>query len=174
MAWQDPPGQPEWRDAYGQYGQHGGQQGQDPYSPYGPEPQDTPPPGYGAQDPYAQSAYGQDPYSQYSYAQDPYAQYDYSAYGPAPVPTRSGTPGATVAALIANIASAIFCCGIGVAWIPGIILAAIALSKNSTDPDTARKLTIGAWICLGVDLVLTVVGFMLLGIFSDSHSTTTY
>lgn len=163
MAWQDPQGQSEWRDAYGRYGQYG-RQGQGPHSPYGPEPQDTPPPGYQTQDPY----------SQYSYAQDPYAQYNYSAYGPGPMPTRSGTPGATVAALIANIASAIFCCGIGVAWIPGIILAAIALSKNNTDPDMARKLTIGAWVCLGVDLVLTVVGFMLLGIFSHSHSSSTY
>jgi hypothetical protein len=171
MTWQDPQGQPEWRDAYGQYGHHG----QDPYSPYN-EPQDTPPPGYGAQDPYGQSSYGQQGYGQdpYAYAQDPYAQYNYAAYGASPVPARPGTPAATVAALIANIASAIFCCGIGVAWIPGIILAAIALSKNNTDPVAARKLTIGAWVCLGVDIILTFVGFMLLGIFTDSHPSSTY
>src|SRR3954451_16797296 len=101
MAWQDPQGHSEWRDAYGQYGP----QGHDPYSPYN-EPQDTPPPGYGAQDPYAQNAYGQDPYA---YAQDPYAQYNHAAYGAPPMPARTGTPAATVAALIANIASAIFC-----------------------------------------------------------------
>jgi hypothetical protein len=150
MAWQDPQGQSEWRDAYGQYGQQGAY-GQDPYG--------------------QQYAYGQDPYS---YAQDPYAQYDYAAYGAPPVPVRSGTPGVTIAALIANIASAIFCCGIGIAWIPGIILAAIALSKNNTDPVAARKYTIGAWVCLGVDLILTVMGFMLLGIFTDSHSSSSY
>lgn len=189
MAWQDPQGQSEWHDAYGRHGQQGGH-GQDPHSPYD-EPQDTPPPGYQApgyqahdpyaHDPYAHGSYAHgsyahDPYGQdpYAYAQDPYAQYDYAAYGAPPVPVRSGTPGATVAALIANIASAIFCCGIGVAWIPGIVLSAIALSKNNTDPYTARRLTVGAWICFGVDIVLTVVGFMLLGLFSDGHSGSTY
>lgn len=176
MAWQDPQGQPEWNDAYGRSGRRGGH-GQDPYSPYD-EPQDTPPPGYQAHGPYAQDpyGYGQDPYGQdpYAYAQDPYAQYDHAAYGAPPVPVRTGTPGATVAALIANIASAIFCCGIGIAWIPGVVLSAIALSKHSTDPYTARKLTIGAWICFALDLVLTVVGFMLIGMFGDSHSGTTY
>jgi hypothetical protein len=163
MSWQDPHGQSDWRDAYGQYGQ-------DPYSQqYGPEPQDTPPPGY-APDPYAQNPYGQDPYAQYAYGQDPYAQYNQAAY--APVPTSTSKPGVTVAALVANIASAVLCCGVGVAWIPGIILAAMALGRSNTDPDAARKLTIGAWICLAVDIVLTIVAFFLLGLLGETSSST--
>jgi uncharacterized membrane protein YqaE (UPF0057 family) len=172
MAWQDPHG-PDWRDAYGQYGQ-------DPYSQQYGEPQDSPPPGY-AQDPYSQGsygqgsygqgAYGQDPYGQASYAQDPYGQY---SYGPPGVGSRTGNPGFAIAALVANIVSAVLCCGIGLAWIPGIILAAVAMSRNATDPESARKLTIGAWVCFVIDVVLTVVGLILLGVYSDSHPTTTY
>ena len=161
MAWQDPHGQSEWRDAYGQYGH-------DPYSQqYGPEPQDTPPPGYG------QNPYGQDPYSQNAYGQDPYGQYNYGAY-PAVPPTQSGNPAITVAALVANIVSAVLCCGVGLAWIPGIILAAIAMGRTSSDPDSARKLTIGSWVCFGINVVLTVVGLVVIGLASDSHSTTNY
>jgi hypothetical protein len=62
---------------------------------------------------------------------------------------------------------------VGVAWIPGIILAAIALSKNNTDPDTARKLTIGSWICLVIDVALTFVVFGFLGWLGDSSSPST-
>jgi hypothetical protein len=166
MTWQDPNGQSEWRDAYGQYGQ-------DPYSQqYGPEPQDTPPPGYG-QDPYGQQGpYAQAPYGQTPYGQDPYGAYNYGAYPPG-VGARTGN-GLTIAALIANIVSAIFCCGIGIAWLPGTILAAIALNRNSTDPVSARKLTIISWVCFGVDIVLTVIGLIVIGLMSDNHSTTTY
>jgi hypothetical protein len=162
MSWQDPHGESDWRDAYGQYGQ-----------PY--EPQDSPPPGYGndpygqqgsyAQDPYGQSAYGQNPYGQ-----DPYGQYNYGAY-PGAVPRNNGL---TIAALVANIASAVLCCGIGLTWIPGVILAAVALNRNSTDPESARKLTIGAWVCFAVDVVLTVAALIVIGLVGDHNSTTTY
>jgi hypothetical protein len=166
MAWQDPNEQSDWRDAYGQYGQ-------DPYSQqYGAEPQDTPPPGY-AQDPYAQDPYGQNPYGQSPYGQDPYGQYNYGAY-PSGVGARPGTNGLTVAALVANIVSGVLCCGIGLAWIPGIILAAVALGRNTTDPESARKLTIAAWVCFVADIVITVVGLIVIGAVSDNHSTTTY
>jgi len=165
MTWQDPNGQSDWRDAYGQYGQ-------DPYSPYGAEPQDSPPPGYG-QDPYGrQGSYAQDPSGQNPYGQDPYGQYNYGAYPGAGA--RTGTNGLTIAALVANIVSGVLCCGIGLAWIPGIILAAVALGRNSTDPESARKLTILAWVCFAVDIVLTVIALVVIGLASDSHSTTTY
>lgn len=157
MAWQDPYGESDWRDAYGRYGPHG----QDAHSPYGPEPQDTPPPGYQPYDPYAQGPY--------SYAQDPYAQY---GYAPPLPPTPARNPGLAVAALVANIVCALFCCGIGLAWLPGVILSVFALNK-STAPETARKLTIGAWVCFWLNIVLTVVALMLLWVFG-SRPTGTY
>jgi hypothetical protein len=165
MTGQDPQGQPDWRDAYGQYGQQG---------PYGQqEPQDSPPPGWGpdpyGQTPYAQGPYPQDPYAQGQYAQgpyapgpypqDPYGQYSYAGYGPAGAP-RSGNNGATIAALVANIVCAVLCCS-GIAWIPGIITSAIAMNRVNTDPESARRMTIAAWACFAANIVVCL-GFLVL------------
>ncbi len=157
MTWQDPHGQPDWRDAYGQYGQG---QGQNPYGHQDPYAQDP----Y-AQDPYAQGAYGQDPYGQGGYGQDPYGQYPYGAYGPG-VPPQTGNNGMAVAALVANIVSAFLCCA-GLLWIPGIITAAIAMSKANTDPDSARKLSIAAWVCFAVNILLAVIAIVFLGVLGE-------
>ena len=168
MTWQDPQGQPDWRDAYGQYGQQG---------PYGQqEPQDSPPPGWGSdpygQTPYAQGPYPQDPYAQGQYAQgpypqDPYGQYSYAGYGPAGAPG-SGNNGATIAALVANIIAALLCCS-GIAWIPGIITSAIALNRVNTDPESARRMTIAAWVCFAADIVVSL-GFVVLVYATDGFS----
>jgi hypothetical protein len=181
MTGQDPQGQPDWRDAYGQYGRQG------PYEEQ--EPQDSPPPGWGPdpygqtpyapgpypQDPYAQGQYAQGPYAQGPYAQgpypqDPYGQYSYAGYGPAGAP-RSGNSGATVAALVANIIAAVLCCS-GIAWIPGIITSAIALNRVNTDPESARRMTIAAWVCFAADIVVTV-GFFVLIYATGAFSTNT-
>jgi hypothetical protein len=78
---QDPYGQPQQQDPYGQPQQGYGQQ--DPYGqPSQPQdPYGQPQQGYGQQDPYGQQqqqpAYGQDPYGQQpqqGYGQDPYGQ----------------------------------------------------------------------------------------------------
>jgi uncharacterized membrane protein YqaE (UPF0057 family) len=148
MSWQDPQGPSDWRDPYGQYGQS-----QNP--PYGPEPSDTPP--YDQPPPYGPSPYGQGPYGQYP-------------YGPPPAAGRNGM---AVAALVANIVSAFLCCA-GLVWIPGIVMAAIALSKAPTEPDAARKLSIAAWVCFAVNILLTVAAFVFFGLlgYLGDHSST--
>jgi hypothetical protein len=152
MTWQDPQGQPDWRDAYGQYGQ-----GQNPYGHQDPYGQGAYGQGGYGQDSYGQGAYGQDPYGH-----DPYAQYSYGAYGPG-VPPQPGSNGMAVAALVANIVSAFLCCA-GIMWIPGIITAAIAMGRAGTDPDSARKLSIAAWICFAVNILLAVAAIVFLGL----------
>jgi hypothetical protein len=155
MTWQDPQGQSDWHDAYGQHGQ----QGQDPNAAqWGP-------------DPYGQSPYAQDPYAQTPYPQDPYAQYSYGGYGPAGAP-RSGNNGATVAALVANIICAVLCCT-GLLWIPGIITSAIALNRATTDPESARRLTTAAWVCFAVNVVLAVGVLILFGLLAGDPGPTT-
>jgi hypothetical protein len=160
MTWQEPQDDPEWRGAYGDYGHepHTGQYGQAPH----------------AQDPwgqagYAQGPYAQDPYAQGPYAQDPYGQYNYSAYGP-PGGLRPASTGVTIAALVANIVTALVCC-VGIAWIPGIILSAIALSRANTDPESTRRLTVGAWVCFAVNILLAVAVVVVFGIVGASNDT---
>jgi hypothetical protein len=171
MAWQDPQGESDWRDAYGRYGQ----QGQDPYAqnPHGQDPyaQDPYAQNPYAQNPYAQNPYGQDPYAQNSFPQDPYAQYSYGGYGP-PGVAQTGGNGAAVAALVANIVSAVLCCA-GLVWIPGVIISAVALSRVNTNPESARRLTIVAWVCVAADVVLCFVALILLGVLSGDSSSTT-
>jgi hypothetical protein len=172
MTWQEPQDDPEWRSAYEDYGQKPttGQYGQAPHAPdpHAPDPYAQNP--Y-AQNPYAQDPYAQNPYAQGPYAQDPYGQYDYAAYGPGAIP-RTSTPGTTVAALVANIVTAVVCC-MGIAWIPGVILSAVALNRARTDPESARRLTIGAWVCFAVDIVLAVGALVVLGLVGDGGNSTT-
>jgi hypothetical protein len=157
MTWQEPQDDPEWRNAYGDYG-HEPRAGQYGQAPYG-------------QDPYAQGGYAQDQYAQGGYSHDPYGQYNYAAYGP-PGAMRTANTGMTVAALVANIVTAVLCC-IGVAWIPGVILSAIALSRANTDPESARRLTVGAWVCFAVDILLAVAVIVVFGVVGASQDTTT-
>ncbi|GLY83831.1 hypothetical protein [Actinoallomurus iriomotensis] len=150
MTWQDPQGQPDWRDAYGQnaYGQQG----------------------YG-QDPYGQQPYGQDSYGNGWYGQ---AQYDPHGYGPYGPGTAQRSNGSAVAALVVSIIEGFLCCG-GVLWIPAVIMAAIAMSKKDSDPAAARKLTIAAWVCCAVNVLLCIgllIALFAIGEFSN-HSTTT-
>jgi hypothetical protein len=146
MTWQDPQGQ-------------SGREGQDPYgqNPY-------------AHDPYWQHTHPQDPYARGPYAQDPYARYSYGGYGP-PGDVPPGNIGLAVAALVANIISAILCCA-GVGWIPGVITAAVALSRIRTDPESGRRLAIVSWVCFAADVVLAVAGFVLIGLLSGGHDST--
>ncbi|MCO6010914.1 hypothetical protein NE236_38750 [Actinoallomurus purpureus] len=152
-----------WQDPYGQYGQN--PQGQTPHGQdaYGqPGWQSTQP---GWQDPYAQ----QGPYGQ----QNPYGQQGYGYYGPPGAPPGGSNAGA-VGALVANIVAALLCCG-GVAWLPGIILAAISMNRNNTDPESAKQLTLWSWVCFALNIVLMVVLFVVLysiGTFSNHSSST--
>jgi hypothetical protein len=168
MTWPDPQGQPDWRDPYGRYGQ-----GQSPYdqepsddvpygqSPYGHDPYGQAP--YG-QSPYGQAPYGPPPYGQYP--QDPYGQYySYGAYGPGGVPRNAGN-GAAVAALVANIVCAVLCCA-GLLWIPGVITAGVAMNRVNTDPESARKLTVAAWVCFAANILLAVGVVIVFGVLGD-------
>ncbi len=134
-----------WQDPYRQQGQ--------PYDPYG---QNTPPQTgqtpYGA-DPYGQNSYGQNGLPQAAW-QDPYAaQYGIGGYA---APQQPVSNGLAIGALIANIVSAVLVCGIGLTWLPGIIVSAVALSRYKTDPESARTLTMWAWVCFVVNIVVTV------------------
>ncbi|MEV5748071.1 hypothetical protein AB0L00_09660 [Actinoallomurus sp. NPDC052308] len=152
-----------WQDPYGQYGQSGqNPYGQDPYGQQGQQGWQNTQPGW--QDPYAQqqNTYGQ--------------QQGYGYYGPPGAPP-AGSNGSAVGALVANIVSALLCCG-GIAWLPGIILAAMAMNRNNTDPQSAKQLSMWSWICFGINIVLAIVLIVVLfaiGTFSNTGgSTATY
>ncbi|HEX6471618.1 MAG TPA: hypothetical protein VF069_21135 [Streptosporangiaceae bacterium] len=140
--WQGPSGQhPSGQNPYGQnpYGQH--PYGQNPYgqNPYGHNPYGAPA-GYGGADPYA---------------------YDAAAYGPPGFPrTPPASNAAAVAAIIGNCVGLIFVCGIGIAWLPGLILGGVAVNKIQSDPAAARSLTRGSWICCGLNFVIEAVIFL--------------
>jgi hypothetical protein len=101
----------------------------------------------------------QDPYGQPGW-QDPYGQPGYG-YGPPGGPPQRASNGAAIGALIGNIVAALFCCG-GLAWLPGIILSAIAINRTQRDPESARTLTVWAWVCLAVNVVLFVALIVIL------------
>ncbi|MFI0483877.1 hypothetical protein [Actinomadura sp. 9N215] len=135
-----------WEDPYG-----GGSQGWDPGGAYGPQHgpqygpqygpgQGYPPPGYGP-------GYG---------------------YGPPGVPYGTPSNGSTIAALVCNSIAVVLCCNI--VAIPGVITAAIALGRNTTDPRSARKLTIWSWSLFGAAIaigIIFLVIYILIGAASD-------
>jgi hypothetical protein len=131
-------GAPGWQPP-GQDGpQHGGP-AQDAYGPYGVNGPYGVPPGYGGADPYGYGA----------------------AYGPPGIPrTPPASNAAAVAAIIGNCVGLIFVCGIGIAWLPGLILGGVAVNKIQSDPAAARSLTRGSWICCGLNFVIEAVIFL--------------
>jgi hypothetical protein len=169
-------GQPpsDWQGPYGQQ-----PYGQDPYAqdPYGPQP--------AWQDPYAQQyaqAYGQPGYGQPGYGEQAYGQPGYGQpvqgqagqdvyggmYGPPGIPQRPPpSNAAAVAAIVGNCIGLVFVCGIGIAWLPGLILGGMAVNKIRSDPLAARSLTKYSWICCGLNFVIEAVIFTL--IYLASH-----
>jgi hypothetical protein len=150
-------GQPPsgWQDPYGSYGQQ--------------QPQQQPPSGW--QDPYG--SYGQQPPQQQAPSgwQDPYG-YGYG-YGPPGVPPGGGGNGSAVAALVVSIVEVVLCGGLFA--VPGIVLAAIAMGRFKTDPVSARKLTVWAWICAGIAPVISIILIVLYLVYIDNSTpTTTY
>ncbi|MDX6738375.1 hypothetical protein [Actinocorallia sp. A-T 12471] len=93
----------------------------------------------------------------------------YGGYGPPPPPASNG-PG--VWALVANCVVTLFCCNI--LAIPGIITAAIALSKYQTDPMSARRLTTASWIIFAVAMVAAALLVFAFIAFADSSTYDTY
>jgi hypothetical protein len=129
---------------------------QDPYDPYGQQQ-----PGSGWQDPYAQ--------------QDPYGQgYGYG-FGPPGMPTQSASNGSAIGALICNIVLTMTCCG--VLAVPGIIMSAIAIGRVTSDPESARNLTMWSWIIFAANIVIVVVLVIVYFAFltsQGSYQTTNY
>jgi hypothetical protein len=115
--------------------------------------------------------YGQ-PGQQYDYGQPGYGQQGYGqpgyGYGPPGVPDTGGhAEGSTIAALVCTSVATAMCCNI--LAIPGIVTAAMAMSRSKTDPRSARSLTIWSWWILGVAIVLQILLFAVL-IIIDANS----
>ncbi|WP_199537148.1 hypothetical protein [Spongiactinospora gelatinilytica] len=140
---------------------------------YGPAPGQ---PGYGESD-YGQPGYGQPGYGQPGYGQPGHGQ---PGYGPGP-----GQPGygqyppyghgqghpqyrnpdaPRTHAIIALVVSIVlgFSCYVTLGGVAGAILSGIALSRVDTEPDRARTLLRWAWISIGINIALLVVGLVLL------------
>ncbi|MFC5748706.1 hypothetical protein [Actinomadura rugatobispora] len=121
--------------------------------------------GYGGQppgwnDPYGQGQGWNDPNAAQHHQSPGYAY----GYGPPGVPNTAGeTSGSTIAALICNCVAVAMCCNL--LTIPGIVTAAMAMSRARTDPASSRKLTTWSWGILVVAFLLPVVIFcVLLGV----------
>ena len=138
-------------DWQGPYGQHPSEQ--DPYRPYGRDPYAQDP--YGPQpnwsDPYGRQHYEQ--YEQYAQGRPPQDIYG-GMYGPPGVPPRPPSNAAAVAAIIGNCVGLVLICGIGITWLPGLILGGMAVNKIQSDPAAARALTRYSWICCGLNFVI--------------------
>lgn len=112
----------------------------------------------------------QDPYG-YGYG-IPGHPHQYGGFGPPPPPASNG---AAIAALIANIVLSLTCCGL--LAIPGIVTAAIAVSRTQTDPVSAKNLTNWSWVIFGLAILVGVVfliiffAFGLYGAFEGSSSS---
>lgn len=95
---------------------------------------------------------------------DPYGGYgvpghpnQYGPYGPPPPVSGNGP---ALAALIANIALTVLCCGIFA--LPGIITAAVAMSRWHTDNRSARNLVTWSWVIFGLSIALMIVSVVVL------------
>ncbi|MBT2213080.1 MULTISPECIES: DUF4190 domain-containing protein [Actinomadura] len=123
----------------------------------------NPPPGW--EDPYGGTA-GWDA-GGYGASGNPYGQpppgygygYGQPGYGPPGVPHAPSSSGSTIAALICNIIGVVTCCN--VLAIPGVVLAAVAMGRVQTDPESARRLTMWSWILFAASIVLGIIGVIL-------------
>lgn len=130
-----------------------------PTSPYAASP--PPPP----VDPYAAPQPSYDPYAATG---APGAQGGYPAYQPpgqwqAPPAAYGAPPRQNTSALVLTILSGlglISCCQ--VIMIGSLILGILGLTKNSEDPEGARRLTKWGWVVFAVSLVLSIIA---VGIF---------
>lgn len=106
-----------------------------------------PPPGPGPQQPYGQPGYPQ-------------------AVGYAPTQPTS-TPASTIVLMIVSALSC-FTCYLTLAGIVTTILAIVAVSKSSTNPDDCRRLTKIGWIVYAVLVALSAAGIVALIVNSNN------
>lgn len=170
--WPVPPPPSPQQPAAGEpypYGQPAASGDQPPYGqppaygdqpPYGQPPAYGEPPAYGGQPAYPPPpAYGQQP--GYGYSPSPYA-----APGPyGQVPQRNGS------ALALTIVSAITTLGCCLFTAPALILGIIALTRQSTDPESSARMARYGWIAFGVAIVLSIVA---VAVFFAVASTGTF
>jgi hypothetical protein len=71
------------------------------------------------------------------------------------VPVQRQSNANTTACLVCNIVSVVLCCGL--LAIPGAIVAALAMGRVHTDPESARKLTIAGWVLFALSIVCGIV-----------------
>jgi hypothetical protein len=89
------------------------------------------------------------------------------------VPQRSTGSGSATGALVVSIIEVVLCGGLFA--VPGIVLAAMAMSRSTTDPESARKLTLWAWICAGIAPVIGIaLGIVYFVYVLNTSSTSTY
>ena len=156
-----PPAYPYGSPAENPYGAPAGDQG---YGTAYPAP--TAP--YPSQDQYQQQyqqgqpAYGQPAYGQPAYGQPTYGQAP-PGYGYPPI---AGTPygqsqsnTSALVLLIISILSIVFCGGLLV--IPAAVFGGVALSRQSSDPESSRKLSRWGWIAYAIGIVASIIGVII-------------
>jgi hypothetical protein len=150
------------------------------------------PAGSPSEQPYGQEQYGQQPYAPQYPEQQTYAQqypdhqqhpgsapspYAPSPYAPAPyaAPGTHGQPPRTNRnALVLTVISAITTVSCCLLTAPALILGIVALTRQSTDPESSARMTRYGWIAFAVAAALGVVAagfFLLLGLGTFEGST---
>ncbi|MCF6472123.1 DUF4190 domain-containing protein [Nonomuraea sp. MG754425] len=101
------------------------------------------------------------PYQPYGapYGEQPPPAY---GYGRPPPPRNSGPSANAIVSLVLNLLAVVGCCNI--LAIPGAILAGLAIGRSGTEPEKARTMVIWSWVLFGVGFVLTIGGFIVLGL----------
>ena len=156
---EQPPTDPAAGQPY-PYGQQAG------YGQPGPPPPPYAPP-YG-QDPYAgQQPYGQQPYAPQGYGGAP------SPYAAPPAYGQSRTNGSALALTIVSGITTVSCC---LFTAPALILGIIALTRQSTDPESSARMTRYGWITFAIAFALGLIAVIVFfalgssGYFDDSSS----
>ncbi|RBQ15526.1 hypothetical protein DP939_34675 [Spongiactinospora rosea] len=125
-------------------------------------------PGYGPAP--GQPGYGEPGYGQPGYGQPGYGQYPPYGYGHGHPPYRNPDAPRThaIVALVISIFLG-FSCYVTLGGIAGAILSGIALSRVDTEPDRARTLLRWAWISIGINIALLVVGLVVIIVAANQN-----
>jgi len=141
-------------------------------------------PAYGTPGPVPGQPYAAQPYAAQPYAPPPYAprpypgQYPagpwYPGYQPYAVSPAAPTSASTVVLTVISALCVLSCYGVLIGIGP-LIMAIIALTRNSSDPAGARRLTRIGWIVLGslFAAAVVVIGVVIaIALIPASHSST--
>jgi hypothetical protein len=136
-------------------------------------PGPPPPPAYPTQEQVRQQ-YGQAPYGQQPGYGQPPAGYGYPPPGVVAY-AQPRTNGSALGLVITSALSILFCSNI--LSIPAVVFGGVALSRQSTDPESSRKLSRWGWIAFGVAMaieVVAIIGFVVWVTTSSSGYSSTY